>query len=103
MDAGEAASTLAFDVYIHRLRAYAGAYIAQLGGVDVISFTAGVGENAARCARGIDVDAGLRWYRDRCRPNEARERGSPRISTDASSVVVLVRPTNESCRSPARR
>ena len=46
-DAGDAASTLAFDVYIHRLRAYAGSYIAQLGGVDVISFTAGVGENAA--------------------------------------------------------
>src|SRR5690606_26240792 len=48
VEAGEQAASLGFDVYIHRLRAYAGAYIAQLGGVDVISFTAGVGENAAR-------------------------------------------------------
>ncbi|WP_341973852.1 acetate kinase [Microbacterium sp. LTA6] len=95
VDAGEAASTLAFDVYIHRLRAYAGAYIAQLGGVDVISFTAGVGENAARVRAesmstlgfaGIEIDAAR---------NEARERGIRRISTDASSVVVLVVPTNE--------
>ena len=46
-EAGEDAASLAFDVYVHRLRGYAGAYIAQLGGVDVISFTAGVGENAA--------------------------------------------------------
>jgi len=43
---GNGAARLAFDVYIHRLRAYIGAYIAQLGGVDVISFTAGVGENS---------------------------------------------------------
>src|SRR5690606_4852463 len=45
VEAGEDVAILAFDVYIHRLRAYVGAYIAQLGGVDVISFTAGVGEN----------------------------------------------------------
>ena len=44
--AGNGAAMLAFDVYVHRLRAYIGAYIAQLGGVDVISFTAGVGENS---------------------------------------------------------
>jgi acetate kinase len=45
------AAMLAFDVYIHRLRAYIGAYIAQLGGVDVISFTAGVGRTRRSSAR----------------------------------------------------
>src|SRR3546814_20781286 len=45
VESGDPAITLAWDVYIHRIRAYAGAYLAQLGGVDVISFTAGVGEN----------------------------------------------------------
>lgn len=92
---GDEAATLAFDVYVHRLRAYAGAYIAQLGGVDVISFTAGVGENAAavRAASmatlrfaGIEVDDAR---------NEKRESGIRRISTDASSATVLVVPTNE--------
>ncbi|KNY06165.1 acetate/propionate family kinase [Microbacterium sp. GCS4] len=94
-DSGDAAATLAFDVYIHRLRAYAGAYIAQLGGVDVISFTAGVGENAAAVRAealatlgfaGIEIDHGR---------NVERRRGIRRISTDASRVAVLVVPTNE--------
>lgn len=95
VDAGEDAAMLAFDVYVHRLRAYAGAYIAQLGGVDVISFTAGVGENAApvRAAAmatlgfaGVEIDPAL---------NEARGRGIRRISTDVSPVTVLVVPTDE--------
>ena len=95
MERGDAAATLAFDVYIHRLRAYAGAYLAQLGGVDVISFTAGVGENAAAVRAGalatlgfagVDVDA------DR---NAARGGGIRIISTDTSRVTVLVVPTNE--------
>ena len=36
---------LAFDVYIYRLRAYIGAMLANLGGLDALVFTAGVGEN----------------------------------------------------------
>ncbi|MCD2442895.1 acetate kinase [Agromyces sp. SYSU K20354] len=93
--AGDPAATLAFDVYVHRLKAYVGAYFAQLGGVDVISFTAGVGENAApvRAAAlaglerlGIELDASR---------NEVRSREARVISTDASEVVVLVVPTNE--------
>ena len=86
---------LAFEVYVHRLRAYAGAYLAQLGGVDVISFTAGVGENApgVRAAAletlgfaGVEIDPAR---------NEAPGRGIRVISTDASRVAVLVVPTNE--------
>jgi len=93
--AGDAAAILAFDVYVHRLKGYVGAYFAQLGGVDVISFTAGVGENAApvRAAAlaglerlGIEIDL---------ERNEARSRDARVISTDASEVVVLVVPTNE--------
>lgn len=94
-EAGDEAATLAFDVYIHRLRAYAGAYIAQLGGVDVISFTAGVGENAAAVraeAMATLGFAGVEIDHDR---NTAPERGIRRISTDASRVTVLVVPTNE--------
>lgn len=41
----DARATLAFDVYIHRLRKYIGAFTAVLGGLDALVFTAGVGEH----------------------------------------------------------
>ncbi|WP_136055430.1 acetate kinase [Microbacterium sp. K24] len=95
VDEGEDAATLAFDVYIHRLRAYAGSYLAQLGGVDVISFTAGVGENAARVRAGALATLGFAGVEIDPLRNEARDRGVRRISTDSSRVTVLVVPTNE--------
>lgn len=93
--AGEAAATLAYDVYIHRLRAYTGAYIAQLGGVDVISFTAGVGENAADVRADALATLGFLGVHIDPDRNAARERGIRRISTDDSAVEVLVVPTDE--------
>lgn len=95
VEAGEEAATLAFDVYIHRLRAYAGAYIAQLGGVDVISFTAGVGENAARVRAEALATLGFLGVEIDPARNEARIPGIRRISTDSSTVEVLVVPTDE--------
>jgi acetate kinase len=44
---GEAAAMLAIDVYVHRLVAGVAAMTATLGGLDVLVFTGGVGENAA--------------------------------------------------------
>ncbi|WP_406249269.1 acetate/propionate family kinase [Microbacterium sp. M] len=95
VDAGEDAATLAFDVYIHRLRAYVGAYIAQLGGVDVISFTAGVGENAARVRAESLATFGFLGLEIDDEANDQRRPGIRRISTATSSVEVLVVPTNE--------
>lgn len=95
MERGDEAAILAFEVYVHRLRAYAGAYLAQLGGADVISFTAGVGENAPLVrARALETlgFAGVEIDPDR---NTAPDRGIRRISTDASRVAVLVVPTDE--------
>ncbi|WP_285028965.1 acetate kinase [Mycolicibacterium sp. lyk4-40-TYG-92] len=95
MDAGDSAAQLAYDVYIHRLRKYIGGYLALLGGADVITFTAGVGENDAAVRRdalagllalGIEVDE---------ERNLSPVRGARRISTDTSPVSVLVIPTNE--------
>lgn len=93
--AGDPASILAFDVYVHRLRHYAGAYIAQLGGVDVISFTAGVGENVAAVRAGALSSLGFAGVEIDPERNEAASRGIRQISTDASPVTVLVVPTNE--------
>ncbi|MFK4788523.1 acetate/propionate family kinase [Microbacterium sp. ZW T5_56] len=92
---GDDRATLAFDVYVHRLKHYLGAYLAILGGVDVISFTAGVGENAA-AVRAATL-AGADWAGIELDPqrNSTRSAGPRVISTDASRVTVLVVPTNE--------
>ena len=46
MSDGDEAAVLAFDVYIHRLRALIAAMAAAMGGLDVLVFTGGVGENS---------------------------------------------------------
>ena len=45
--AGDEAASLAFDVYLHRLRREIGAMVASLGGLDVLVYTGGVGERAS--------------------------------------------------------
>lgn len=94
-EAGDEQARAALEIYYHRLRHYIGAYYAQLGRVDAIVFTAGVGENVAAvragALRGLE---GLGIELDHVR-NTAHDRGARRISTDDSRVAVLVIPTNE--------
>jgi acetate kinase len=90
--AGDPAAILAFDVYCRRITEYVGAYLAVLGRVDAITFTAGVGENspAVRAAALAGLGAlGITVDPDR---NEA---GGPVISPDGSPVSVCVLPTAE--------
>jgi acetate kinase len=95
IESGDSAAQLAYDVFIHRLRKYVGAYLAVLGRTDVISFTAGVGENAAAvrldALRGLE-SLGIQIDEQR---NAERAKGARRISTDSSPIAVLVVPTNE--------
>ncbi|MCR2799668.1 acetate kinase [Microbacterium sp. zg-Y818] len=93
--AGDEDARLAMDVYIHRLRAYAGSYIAQLGGVDVIVFTAGVGENSPIVRAGALETLGFAGVQLDPARNEERARGIRVISADGSPVTVLIVPTNE--------
>lgn len=95
IEAGDPAARLAYDVYIHRLRKYIGAYLALLGGADVITFTAGVGENDAAVRRdalsgmaplGIELDEHL---------NDSPAKSARRISAENSPTTVLVIPTDE--------
>ncbi|MBX7431973.1 acetate kinase [Mycobacterium sp. Y57] len=95
IESGDEAAQLAYDVYIHRLRKYIGAYLAILGSADVITFTAGVGENDAAVRRdalsgmtafGIELDEHL---------NDSPARTARRISPDTAPTTVLVIPTNE--------
>ncbi|MFT4219599.1 MAG: acetate kinase [Microbacterium sp.] len=95
MARGDERATLAFEVYIHRLRAYAGAYIAQLGGVEAISFTAGVGENSPVVRARAMATLGFAGVEIDAERNESPRRGIRLISTESSRVAVLVVPTNE--------
>ncbi|MBT0567054.1 acetate kinase [Williamsia sp. CHRR-6] len=95
VEAGDPDARLAYDVYIHRLRRYLGAYLIELGRVDAIVFTAGVGENAAAVRRDALADLqrfGIVLDDER---NTTRIPGARRISSDDSEVSVLVVPTNE--------
>ncbi|WP_067571393.1 acetate kinase [Nocardia acidivorans] len=95
IDTGDAAARLAFDVYIHRLRRYIGAYLVELGRVDAITFTAGVGENDARVRAAALAE--LERFGIRVDParNTAKDRSARYISPDDAEVAVLVVPTNE--------
>ncbi|MFC4376005.1 acetate kinase [Nocardia halotolerans] len=95
IDQGDTQAKLAYDVYIHRLRRYLGAYLVDLGNVDTIIFTAGVGENSAPVR--ADALAGLDSWGIEVDPerNKTRAPGILRISPDSAPVQVLVVPTNE--------
>jgi acetate kinase len=91
---GKARSKLALDVFIAEIRRHLGGMLVELGGVDCIVFTGGIGENstsvrAGVCAGleglGIVLDAEL----------NARAKGEFRVSADGSSVQVWTVPTNE--------
>ncbi|WP_433660224.1 acetate kinase [Nocardia sp. CA-128927] len=92
---GDTAAKLAYDVYIHRLRRYLGAYLIDLGGVDAITFTAGVGENSPKVR--ADALADLSRFGIEVDPtaNAAKSRTARRISPPNAEVAVLVVPTNE--------
>jgi len=94
-DGGDAAAILAVEVYAHRLRKYIGSYAAVMGGIDVLSFTAGVGENDARTR--ANAVAGLEFLGIEIDPerNSAASREARYISPDGARVAVLVVPTNE--------
>lgn len=91
---GDKLARLAYDMYEYRIRKYIGAYVAAMDGVDVIVFTAGIGENTpslrtALCANlsylGIAIDEEMNKIRGR----------DVEISTPDSRVKVFVIPTDE--------
>jgi len=94
-NAGDEPARLALEVTVHRLKHYLGAYVALLGGLDVLTFTAGIGENDT--ALRADVLSGLEVLGIRLDPerNASTSREARVISTDDSPVTVLVVPTNE--------
>jgi acetate kinase len=93
-DAGNRRARLALDVFVTEVRRYIGSLMVELGGLDVLVFTGGIGENgqrirAAVCANldgfGVILDPDA---------NEST-RGEGRISAPGSDTQIWVVPTNE--------
>ena len=92
--AGEPRAVLAENMYFYRIKKYIGAYAAAMGGVDVIVFTGGVGENQANARTGSTE--GLEYMGVKVDAEKNKTRGVEAIiSTDDSKVMVVVIPTDE--------
>ncbi len=91
---GNQRARTALEIFDYRVTKYIGAYIAAMGGVDTIVFTAGIGENQSRTRANIINNLGyLNVYLNE-KANEVR-RQEIEISTPESSVKIFVIPTNE--------
>lgn len=87
-------SKLALDMFVSRVVQYVGSYIAELGGVDAIVFTAGSGENGIEM-RQVIADK-LAYFGIAIDPTKNDCRGKERVvSPEGSPVQALVVPTNE--------
>ena len=92
--AGDKRAQLAQDMYFYRIKKYIGAYAAAMGGVDVIVFTAGVGEN--QLSMRSEVCKGLEFLGVKFDESKNNKRGEECvISADDSKVKVVVIPTDE--------
>ncbi|MEO9477677.1 MAG: acetate kinase [Cyclobacteriaceae bacterium] len=93
--AGDPDATLAIDMYVNRIKKYIGAYAAEMGSLDSIVFTAGIGENSAELRSLVCENLGVLGIELDQAENQNRESGNHLISTTNSAVQVWVIPTNE--------
>lgn len=85
---------LALDIFRNRIIKYVGSYIAEMGGVDVLAFTAGVGENSPEVR--ADVLNGISYLGTKVDTDNNNTRGKEvKITTDDSNVAAYAVPTNE--------
>ena len=92
--AGNPRAQLALDVYVYQVRRYLGAFLLELGGLDILTFSGGIGENDARIRSGIC--RGLEGFGIRLdNSNNEAVSGETRISDAHRAVEVWVIPTNE--------
>ncbi|MDY6348111.1 MAG: acetate kinase [Bacteroidales bacterium] len=94
-DAGEERSTRAFNMFAYRVKKYIGAYAAAMGGVDVILFTGGIGENAWFQREKICEDLDFLGTRLDKEANQKCCGEDGIISTPDSKVKLVVVTTNE--------
>ncbi len=93
-EAGQEHSQIALDVFVRAIRHYLGAFLLSLGGLDVITFSGGIGENSALIRRAVLKN--LSTFGIACdEEKNASLQGEGIISRDNSAVKILVIPANE--------
>lgn len=95
IEEGNENAKLAYDMYAYRIKKYIGSYIAALGGLDAIIFTAGVGENDAYTRELVCADMEFFGITISDEKNSLRPPGIREINTPAARTKVLIIPTNE--------
>jgi acetate kinase len=91
---GKARARLALDVFVAEIRRHLGGLLIELGGVDAIVFTGGIGENGVGIRSG--VCSGLGELGISLNPAQnAKAKGECRISVENSRVQIWTIPTNE--------
>ncbi|MBD5531950.1 MAG: acetate kinase [Lachnospiraceae bacterium] len=93
-DKGDERAKMTLDAYAYRVAKYIGAYTAAMGGVDVIAFTAGVGENNISMREMIGEYLAFLGTKIDHEKNNLRGEEAV-ISTPESRVSIMVVPTNE--------
>ncbi len=94
MKQGNQDAGLAIDVFVHYVKKIIGSYVAVLNGLDILVFTAGLGENSCYVREKICED--MDYFGLMLDRNANNVRGEERIvSTKDSPVLILVVPTNE--------
>ncbi len=92
VEQGDKQAQLAFDILLHRLVKYIGAYAAVLNGFDALVFTAGIGENCSKLRASVCNRLGCLGITLDPAKNKANEHI---ISKESSSPIVMAVPTNE--------
>lgn len=92
--AGNEQARLGWEMYVNRITKYIGAYAAEMGGLDVIVFTGGVGENQANVRAGVCAPLAFMGVKVDAELNKTRGEEAV-ISTADSRVKVVVIPTDE--------
>ncbi|MCH5286474.1 MAG: acetate kinase [Christensenellaceae bacterium] len=93
-DSGNEKAALARDMLVYGIKKYIGSYAAAMGGVDIIAFTAGIGENGPELREAVMKD--MEFLGAKIDPAKNNVKGKETIiSTDDSKVTVCVIPTNE--------
>lgn len=91
---GDPRCQLAMDVFVEAIRRYLGAFLVKLGGLDVLTFSGGIGENSSAIRAGVCANLegfGIKLDADR----NAAARGEATLSADGSPVRILIVPADE--------
>ncbi|MBQ1472750.1 MAG: acetate kinase [Lachnospiraceae bacterium] len=94
MDEGNERATLAINMFCYRVAKYVGSYVAAMNGVDIIAFTAGIGENSGWLREMVCDYLGYLGVKLDAEANKVAGE-EQLISTADSKVKVYVIPTNE--------